>query len=360
MSLVNIHTQWDPLEEIIVGSVYDPSTFQDANVDKSYLSYMKRILEETEEDLDKLVALLASFDVEVKRPKILFQNDDQFQISSLEWSHPHPPLWPRDISFVVGNKILTGWTGNLSRYFETWSLYDHFVEYFQSGAEWIQMPSFIPKTNEKYIGSIYQRHYQNQMLFHGTQLMRCGKDIFSTIPRCEKNKHGIGTSLGMEWFKRTLETYGYNLWTTELEGGHIDGRLALIKPGLVVSWQPKDKLPSNLQKWDHIHLDYQEMCPTQWWQDYRNKEGRFRKEWIEKYLSDWVGNFEETYFNVNMLVVNQETVISTNCSKLLSSKLKPYGIEVIPFPFRHAHFWDGGVHCLTLDIRRKGKLESYF
>ena len=76
MSLVNIHTQWDPLEEIIVGSVYDPSTFQDANVDKSYLSYMKRILEETEEDLDKLVALLTSFDVEVKRPKILFQNDD--------------------------------------------------------------------------------------------------------------------------------------------------------------------------------------------------------------------------------------------------------------------------------------------
>ena len=27
--------------------------------------------------------------------------------------------------------------------------------------------------------------------------------------------------------------------------------------------------------------------------------------------------------------------------------------------FRHRFFWDGGIHCNTLDIRRRGKKERY-
>jgi len=27
---------------------------------------------------------------------------------------------------------------------------------------------------------------------------------------------------------------------------------------------------------------------------------------------------------------------------------------------RHRYFWDGGLHCFTLDLRRKGHRENYF
>jgi hypothetical protein len=29
------------------------------------------------------------------------------------------------------------------------------------------------------------------------------------------------------------------------------------------------------------------------------------------------------------------------------------------FYFRHRHFWDGGVHCITQDLYREGTQEDY-
>lgn len=29
-------------------------------------------------------------------------------------------------------------------------------------------------------------------------------------------------------------------------------------------------------------------------------------------------------------------------------------------PFRHRYFWDGGIHCITLDLDREGKMHDYF
>jgi hypothetical protein len=28
--------------------------------------------------------------------------------------------------------------------------------------------------------------------------------------------------------------------------------------------------------------------------------------------------------------------------------------------FRHRYFWDGGLHCITSDISREGKIKDYF
>jgi len=30
------------------------------------------------------------------------------------------------------------------------------------------------------------------------------------------------------------------------------------------------------------------------------------------------------------------------------------GITCHIAPIRHNHFWDGGIHCLTLDVKRNG------
>ena len=36
------------------------------------------------------------------------------------------------------------------------------------------------------------------------------------------------------------------------------------------------------------------------------------------------------------------------------------GITCHVVPWRTRGFWDGGIHCITLDVRRRGELTDYF
>jgi hypothetical protein len=35
-------------------------------------------------------------------------------------------------------------------------------------------------------------------------------------------------------------------------------------------------------------------------------------------------------------------------------------MEPVYVPWRHRYFWDGGLHCITLDLRRDGTQQDYF
>jgi len=45
--------------------------------------------------------------------------------------------------------------------------------------------------------------------------------------------------------------------------------------------------------------------------------------------------------------------------KDVHDKLTQHNIQPIYCRFRHRHFWDGGLHCLTVDTNREGKSETY-
>ena len=40
--------------------------------------------------------------------------------------------------------------------------------------------------------------------------------------------------------------------------------------------------------------------------------------------------------------------------------LKKHNMEPVYVPWRHRYFWDGGLHCITLDLEREGGQEDYF
>ena len=65
-------------------------------------------------------------------------------------------------------------------------------------------------------------------------------------------------------------------------------------------------------------------------------------------------------FDVNVLSISEDKVICTGFFKEVFVKLEKNGVKPIYWKFRHKYFWDGGVHCLTSDVRRKGKQENYF
>ena len=64
-------------------------------------------------------------------------------------------------------------------------------------------------------------------------------------------------------------------------------------------------------------------------------------------------------FDLNCLVVDEENVIFSNYNKKLFKTLEKYNVNCHISKFRHRYFWDGGIHCITWDINRKGNKEVY-
>jgi hypothetical protein len=76
---------------------------------------------------------------------------------------------------------------------------------------------------------------------------------------------------------------------------------------------------------------------------------------VEKFAVDWIGYADETVFEVNSLVVNESLIITTGIpNENTQSWFKKNKIEFVPAEMRTRGFWDAGIHCLTVDIRRKG------
>ena len=67
--------------------------------------------------------------------------------------------------------------------------------------------------------------------------------------------------------------------------------------------------------------------------------------------SPWVG--------MNLLSLDQNTVLVDERQINLINLLKKYKFQVITVKLRHMYTQGGGIHCATLDTVRDSKLESY-
>lgn len=76
-------------------------------------------------------------------------------------------------------------------------------------------------------------------------------------------------------------------------------------------------------------------------------------EYIDNYLKHWVGYCDETLFDINLSVIDQNNVMAISQNSLVYDKLETFGINVHGVPFRHRMFWDGGIHCITNDLVRE-------
>lgn len=357
-SPVKIFTEFQPLEEMIVGSLYPPEAYNMLE-DGDLRGMLQKIAQETEEDLTSIQGVLEAHGVTVKRPKILFdlykQGDTRVQLKQLDlglWrtGYPNPPLWPRDLTIAFDNKLLSTYSRSPNRWVEGQHFYEIFHDYFQRGADWRSLPP--PLLNAE--ATSYGDYENKALLYHAACFLKCGKDIFHTLP-ANKMQGARGTEAGLEWVKRQIGPE-YRFHAVK-RIGHLDGKIALIKPGLLLSWIPKSDLPDCLQSWDVIFLDQKGSIPAEF-EAMRGK--RYYKDYVSRYLTEWIGNVEETYFDVNIISINEKLVMLNGHNRELEKKLNSYGVECIPVDFRHRYFWDGGLHCISLDVRRRGDCEDYF
>jgi glycine amidinotransferase len=66
------------------------------------------------------------------------------------------------------------------------------------------------------------------------------------------------------------------------------------------------------------------------------------------------------WISVNVLVLDERKVIVESHQRSMIKALKDWGFEPIPCPFETYSAFGGGIHCATLDVRRRGKPESRF
>ncbi len=183
---VNSNNEWDKLETVILGNVFDDFTF---GVDLTFklffkdyydwgwrnelphnrISIKQQYLEELKEDLIGLENTLKRHVKNVIRPDPV-SNIITFKTPNWK-TEMLPALNVRDQTIIIGDTIVETSPMIRNRYFENDLMQDIFNECFLDGAKWIQMPK--SRLTEKKINT--------DMMIDGAQFVRFGKDIIVNV-----------------------------------------------------------------------------------------------------------------------------------------------------------------------------------
>lgn len=342
---VNVHTEWDTLEEVIVGRIDNcqlpvddvsfktiefPEMAHDAAL--PFRAYPDKVVEETAEDLEDLCACLTAMGVSVKRPDIV---DHAKTFATPHWETDGLYNYcPRDVFLTIGNRIIETPMVVRARFFEPYAYRRLFLDYFARGADWLSAPK--PELKE----SMYrpdapsgERLLDLEPAFDAANVLRAGTDILYLVS-------DSGNMMGAKWLERTLgPKYKIHLCRDMYASTHIDSTLVLLRPGLLLANPArvnKDNLPDYLKNWKILNApDMVDIgCET----------GLSR-------ASTWIG--------MNLLSVAPDRVIVDKNQPELIKLLEANGVEAVPLRLRHARSLGGGFHCVTQDVRRRGALESY-
>ena len=323
---------WDPLKEVIVGDVtgarippLNPSmkNFMFANLTDSEIVsickpwiYPTRVIEETEEDLDQLAKTLRDLHIRVYRPEKKVYG----------WMN----YCPRDIFLVLNDTIIETPCVMSERVNESFA-YRHILNNIDDYSKWIQAPTPQYLDISFNFTDLSKTTLQNiEIMFDAPNVVRLGTDLLYQMSNS-------GNEKGYDWLKHTFPEYTVHL-AYQYSGAHFDSTVVPLRPGLVLlngHRCDKDNYPSIFEKWDKI------------------------------FFTDIVDQGSEnsaiasSAIGLNILSINEHTVIVDKNQKPLIKELKKWGIDSIPLQLRHAKTLGGGFHCVTLDLHREGKLEQY-
>lgn len=349
---VKTHNDWDPLEEIIVGTA-DYSMLPTMNKSTHSFCYAgntydeikhlegehsKEIREEANEDLEKLADTLKSLNVNVLRPDSI---DHRKTFSTPEWSTTGwYTFCPRDLLLPLDNLIIDCPSPMRARYFETRAYYKHLYRFMQEGTEWITAPKPILNDDCYQLEDVSDPTLLNtEIIFDAPNIVRLGRDLLCQVSNS-------GNLLGFQWLKTILEPRGYRLHIAEryYSFAHFDSTVIPLRPGLVLfngDRLSEEWYPPIFKNWDKIWITGDQLSVP-------NAN-------LEKGVAPC-----SPYIGLNLLSVNPSLVIIDEEQNEVRRILSKHGIDSIGLPMRQARTMSGGFHCATLDIKRKGSLEDYF
>ncbi|EPO7629472.1 TPA: amidinotransferase [Citrobacter freundii] len=350
-SPVNSYTEWELLEEVIVGIV-DGARFPTWHValepvlPEGQVTTFQRLaghpfpaerIELARQELEEFVHILEAEGVTVRRPT----PQDQSQVFGAPgWSSTGLYCaMPRDVLLVIGNDIIECPLAWRSRYFEAAAYKPLMKEYFRQGARWSAAPK--PQLTDEQFDPEWEANAKPgttplvvtefEPTFDAADFTRCGRDIIA-------QKSNVTNEFGIEWLRRHLgdEFHIHLLEFNDTHPMHIDATLVPLAPGkLLVNPERVLEKPAIFKGWDMLP------APTPIIPD--SHPLYMTSKWI----------------NMNILMLDEQRVIVERQDEPMIAAMKKWGFKPIPCNFRNFNSFGGSFHCATLDVRRRGTLQSY-
>jgi glycine amidinotransferase len=367
-AVVQSFNEWDPLEEVVVGTasgaVYpecgpvlaaagEPEWlwhYQGVHVEEEHVR-------EANAQLDRLVHVLEAEGVTVRRPDPIPHNTP-FSTPYWHCRGGWNAANPRDLFLVVGDEIIECASPLRHRHFESLAYRRLFTDYFRGGARLTAAPK--PALRDSFYdhrcratgpdgsadlgrrvlpeGAAFRSPvFEDEPVWEAADFVRCGRDLFVT-------RSVVTNGLGVEWVRRHLGP-GFRVHEIKTRCStpcHIDTTFVPLAPGKVLvnpDWVDAAELPECVKKWDVL------VAP-------RPSYAVHSPMAFPQFSSQWL--------SMNVLSLDPERVLVDAQQTELIRSLRDWGFRPLPLPFDHVGPFGGSFHCATLDVRRRGTLESYF
>jgi len=356
--------EWDPLEEVIVGRVegaivpaWDEIDYAAHSVEDHEELFAQQgkplpnaAVEAAQKELDNFVHILEAEGVTVRRPDRVHYQSLRYATPDWKWDRGgFNGSNPRDVLLVVGDQVIEVPSIRKNRYYEVNAYRTLLKEYSRKGGRWISAPkplltseTFVqnyarPKATDSLLmkdaSQMRYPHTEAEPVFEAADFMKCGQDIFY-------HRSFVTNQAGVDWLQRHLGDgfHFHEIETLCRRPIHIDTTFVPLAPGKALAnpdFAPK--LPAVLKKWDILYAPTPVPSPN---------KSPFQ------FGSDWLA--------MNVFSLDAERVLVDSLQEELIKKLRDWGLRPIPLPYQNYYAFGGGLHCSTLDIRRRGELQSYF
>ncbi len=348
--IVNSYTEWDPLEEVVVGRVANgvyPS-WHDSMADVVPPSsrrvfeqygghpFPQGLVDAAEQELEQFVDVLRAEGVHVVRPDVV-PHVRPFETPT--WRSPGGlyAAMPRDLLMVVGDTIIEAPMSWRCRYHEIDAFRGLIKSYFRRGARWLPAPR--PQLTDQLWhhgpgGEAAAQHRwattEFEPVFDAADFMRFGDDILV-------QRSHVTNDFGIDWLRRAVEP-DFTLTPIEVNDPHamhIDTTLAPLAPGKLLV-HPDRFVGNDLFDGWEIRTAPEPTLPPDW----------------PMYLSS-------SWISMNVLSLSPDTVVVESHERPLIDMLTAWGFRCIAVDFRHVYSFGGSFHCVTLDVRRDGGAARY-
>lgn len=362
MRLVNSWTEWETLEEVVVGRAdnacfppLEPNCMEPTIRHSEISEYFtwpegrkkKEVIARANKQLDHLVEIMEGEGIVVKRPAIV---DHYVETKTPSWSvrAQYGTGCPRDVMITLGNIIFESNMAKRSRFFEYLPYRNIIRDLWKrdNQMQWKAMPkaSFDDDcfdmdfwSRKKYVGDSRYTLTEKEPIMEAADITRCGKDIFI-------QKSLVTNDAGIEWLTRELgEKFRVHkmCFPKNLYPVHIDATFVPLRPGL--SLINPDRLPDNDSARIWLEND---------WKFIEAPQPVFDNPPPFCLCSKWL--------SMNLLSLSPNKVIIEENELPLRRLLEDNGFDVIDIPFRHVYEFGGALHCTTWDIRRSDSCKDYF
>jgi hypothetical protein len=384
--MYSVYQHWDSLKTCIVGRTYPPEFYKFIQNTKTRISFEK-LAEETEEDYQQLISLLTKrFGVQVFRPEFPDDLDELF----VNGKWVQPPTAPRDYFLMIQDRF---WVPQVPNASHAWSVFyrqnkqSWWPDYVRPGDFYDTLPEHAPEIQEKFekFKANDQAHLDAKLKFYthvfdhiqaqgneivytdldfinGCFVSRIGNDLYFATQTYHDDKQAILNQVN-ELFPNT-RNHVVNA------GGHGDAVYCPVAPGLIVSLNDVPTYADTFPGWEVVYLPPSNYAHMREFEvSMKRNKGRwfmpgFEKDqnltnMVDHYFDEWVGQVSETVFDVNILIIDPKNIVVSTHNDQVEQACARHNIEVHVVPFRHKYFWDCGIHCVTNDLNRNGKPNTF-